>query len=136
MSEYIHILEDQPTANNIIEKFEDNTAFENKWYQAPSSNPIKFERINYGKNSSYSIYVNNFNGPQNAQYALESKPINATQFTEFAVTFDMAYAKISTSNNEKIQIQLSNDCGKTWNTRRQTSLYNNFSMSLFIRKHF
>src|SRR5690554_398907 len=127
-SEFIHVLEDQPTASNIIENFEDITVFENLWYPTVSENSTRFERVNYGKNSAYSIYVNNFDGPQMARYTLESKPIDATLFTEIAVTFDLAFAKMSTSLNENIQIQLSKDCGKTWTTKRQINLNSNFSL--------
>lgn len=127
-SEFIHVLEDLPTASNIIENFEDINVFENQWYPTVSDNSTKFERVNYGKNSSYSIFVNNFDGPQMARYTLESKPIDASQFTEIAVTFDLAFAKMSTSLNENIQIQLSKDCGKTWTTKRQINLNSNFSL--------
>jgi len=127
-SNFVYVLDHQPTVSNVIENFEDNTVFEEQWYPSLSSNPTKFERINYGKTSFHSIYVDNFNGAQAGKYALESKPFNASQFTEFAINFDIAYAKMSTSINENIQIQLSKDCGKSWSTIRQISLNSNYSL--------
>jgi PKD repeat protein len=128
MTAFIQVLDDQPAVTNILENFENILAFENQWYPIMSSNPIGFERINYGKNSDSSIYVDNFNGPEEAEYTLESKPFDASQYSDFAITFDYSYAEMTTSTYEKIQIQLSKDCGKTWQTKRVISLNNTGSI--------
>lgn len=128
MTAFIQVLDDQPAVTNILENFENILAFENQWYPIMSSNPIGFERINYGKNSATSIYVDNFNGPEEAEYTLESKPFDASQYSDFAITFDYSYAEMTISAYEKIQIQLSKDCGKTWQTKRVISLNNTGSI--------
>src|SRR5690554_1922327 len=127
-SDFIEVLENEPTATNITENFEDSLAFSQKWSTSNTDNPFTFERVNYGKHSPYSIYVDNYNGPNSMVYYLESKPIDATQFTHFSVTFDYAYAKLNNSGSDNIQIQISKDCGKTWQTKRVIGLFNGYSM--------
>jgi PKD repeat protein len=128
LTNFIQVFDDQPVNTNLIENFEDILVFEEQWYPDYSDNPTGFERINYGKGSSSSIFVDNFNGPQITKYTLSSQPFDASQYTEFALTFDYAYAKMSTSINEDIQIQISKDCGLTWQTKRKINLFIDYSI--------
>ncbi len=129
LTDFIQVLPSQPTNNTLVEGFENLSTFNNKWYILPSSNPTAFEIINYGKSSNHSIYVNNFNGAPIADYSFQSFPFDASQYTDFAITLDYAYAKMSTSNQEAIFIELSKDCGQNWSIKRKISLVNNYSVA-------
>lgn len=127
-SDYIEVLENQSNITYLIEGFENESTFENNWYLTPSDNPTHFTRINFGSDSDYSIYIDNYNGAEKADYAIQTYPIDATDYTKLTVSLDYAYAKSSTSSNENIQIQMSKDCGKTWTTRKKIQLTSNFSI--------
>lgn len=127
-TDFIRVIDNQNNDTIFHEDFESEADFNNRWFINPLGNPISFERINYGKNSDYSIYVDNYNGPDAAEYSIFTLPIDASQMTSLGVSLDYAYAKASTSVNEKVYVQLSKDCGKSWITRKQISLYNNFSV--------
>ena len=129
LTDYIQVLPSNSTDNKIAESFENEMNFNNRWYVTPSINPTQFARINYGKSSNYSIYVDNFNGSPEAKYSFQSLPIDASQYTELAMTFDYAYAKMSTVNQESMHIQISKDCGESWSTRKIISLLNNYSLA-------
>lgn len=127
-TDYIEVLDNQSDISYLIEGFENEPSFENNWYLTPSDNPLHFKRINYGKDSDYSLYIDNYNGAEKADYAIQTYPIDATSYTKLAVSLDFAFAKSSTSSNESIQIQMSKDCGHTWSTRKKIQLTSNFSI--------
>ncbi|WP_165779249.1 M43 family zinc metalloprotease [Brumimicrobium salinarum] len=115
---FIQVLDNQPMNKNLIENFEDSSLISERWVENSNENPVKFRRINYGKNSQYSIYLNNYNGPERTSYIFKSKPIDATTYNKIALTFDLAYAKRANMGNERLEIQLSKDCGESWATRK------------------
>ena len=122
--DFIEVIENIADKNYVIEDFENETGFNNKWrYEA--GNPLRFERTNYGKNSEYSMYIDNFNGADKADYHIQTLGIDATEMTKLAIAFDYAYAKSTTSNSERVYFYLSKDCGTTWQNKGQFSLFNN-----------
>lgn len=61
--------------------------------------------------------VNNFNYNASGQVdALESGSIDFTGVTNPAVVFDLSYGGQLTNNNDRLRIDISTDCGITWNT--------------------
>lgn len=126
---YIQVLPSNPTNNKIAEDFESETDFNNKWYISPSSNPTKFKIVNTGKDSEHSISIDNFNGAPKTKYSFQSLPFDASDYTDFAITFDYAYGKMASTNKESIFIQLSKDCGQNWSIKRKVSLLNNYSIA-------
>lgn len=127
--DYIQVLPVTSIDNKIVENFENESVFNDQWYIIPNANPTQFERVNTGKNSAYSISIDNFNGAPNGEYAFQSMPIDASQFSEFAVTLDYAYAKMSTTNQESIFIEFSKDCGLNWSIRKKISINNDYSVA-------
>src|SRR5690554_291150 len=127
-TDFIQVVDNQNNPTVFMESFENEANFQNRWFVEPTNNPIFFKRINYGKNSGYSIYIDNYNGIDNMEYGIFTSPIDTRNMTSLGLSFDYAYAKISTSFNEKIFIEFSKDCGKTWFTRKQISLHSAFSI--------
>ncbi|MFA5573882.1 MAG: M43 family zinc metalloprotease [Brumimicrobium sp.] len=123
---YITVLPSSTLATTLEENFEDETAFNEKWYLPSNHGSVNFERINYGKDSDFSIYVDNFNqsGINNNEIR-HSIPINTLLMdSKIALSFDYAYAKKSNTGVERIRVRFSNDCGETWTDRRTISLNN------------
>ncbi|MCO5268186.1 MAG: M43 family zinc metalloprotease [Brumimicrobium sp.] len=112
-TDFIQVLDKLPTSNKLIENFESETNFANRWC-IPENELFAFQRTPYGKDSDYSLYVDNFNGVPNSVYSIVSKPFDVSMYTKYVVSFDYAYAKSGGGNGEKLYFQVSEDCGETW----------------------
>jgi PKD repeat protein len=70
-----------------------------------------------GHNSSESAYFNNlsYNIPTERD-EMRTMGINFSGYTSLTFTFDVAYAKYSSSRSDTLEILASTDCGATWTT--------------------
>lgn len=91
-----------------------------------------------GKNSSQSLFINNFEAETNLDIDEFISPSIQTIFGQnLTLSFDYAYAKKVALNNDLLIIYVSTDCGKNWGTLRilgatQLSTSANNSTSSFI----
>lgn len=70
-----------------------------------------------GKNSSKSIFINNFEAETYQDIDEFISPSIETLFGQnLTLTFDYAYAKKVALNNDLLLVYVSTDCGKTWST--------------------
>lgn len=119
---YIVVLPNPGINNVIIESFENPATFEQKWVVGPNESPVNWMLTNTaGFNSSQSIYVNNFNGPSGVEYIFQSAPIDASGLSDIAIAFDYAFTRFTNANLDILFVQLSDDCGQTWVTRKTLS---------------
>lgn len=70
-----------------------------------------------GHNSSESAYFNNlsYNIPTERD-EMRTMGLNFSGYTSLTFTFDVAYAKYSSSRSDTLEILASTDCGATWTT--------------------
>lgn len=73
---------------------------------------------------SKSIKLQNFGQPKGGEDELISQPIDLSGVAEDAtvsISFKHSYRKRNASNNEKLKIYISNNCGQSWSLRDQVS---------------
>lgn len=110
----IEILPANTSNNYLIESFEypSNT---NRTVLLNETNNWQFSPYAASGNNGY--WIDNFNKGESVTF-FDLRPINLVGITNPAITFDRAYAKITDSPMESLEIKVSNNCGVTWNTIR------------------
>ena len=114
---YIRVVNATGSLSGLTETFEYAPDFDAFWVVKENGAPINWDYTAPGFSSSYSFYINNFEGGK-WDYEFVSSPIDASGFSAFAISFDYAYARRVTGNNDMLQVSVSNDCGESWSTRK------------------
>ncbi|PHR46588.1 MAG: hypothetical protein COA32_10620 [Fluviicola sp.] len=135
-SEYIIVMENPGSVAGFNESFEAVSLIDTRWVIENSEMPINWERIDYGYNSDHSFYVNNFDGNKGLNYAFHSTPIDASVISQIKIFFDYSFARTSIGNSDLLKVQISNDCGETWATRRSLAALSLNTMSDTITSPF
>lgn len=117
-TDYIVVMESPGSVAGFNETFEALSLIDTRWVIENSEMPINWERINYGYQSDHSFYINNLDGNKGLNYAFHSTPIDASNMTQLKIFFDYSFARTTTNNSDLLKVQISNDCGETWATRR------------------
>ncbi|MDX1653214.1 MAG: M43 family zinc metalloprotease [Brumimicrobium sp.] len=126
--DFIRVMESPGTSNGLIESFEFHSLTESRWMTENEENPFTWDFAGSGFNSDSSFFVNNFDGPADVEHAFHSTPFNASGMTELTIHFDYAFARRTSDNNDILRIQVSNNCGDTWSTRKTISTSNLISV--------
>jgi len=82
--------------------------FQNEWKINPDM----------GATGPRSIWIQNHALDVPGTYEFISEPINLQGFTGSSLTFKVAFAQRTTSNDDRLKIYYSTDCGVTWSLRR------------------
>lgn len=127
---YVVVMPSPGTSDGLIESFETPTVVDSRWVVENVENPVNWETVNVGHNSSQSFSVDNFNGIDGVNYAFHSVPFNASQMNELVIFFDYAFARTTSDNSDLLKVQVSNNCGETWATRKTLIAFNNLNTSL------
>lgn len=123
--DYIEVMPSPGSTTGLIESFETPIVVQDRWVVENTSNPINWELKSSGFNSGQSFGVEHFEGVAGVEYAFHSIPFDASQMNELVIYFDYAFARRSLSNSDLLKLQISNDCGETWVTRRTLSALSN-----------
>lgn len=102
----------------ISEGFENNATFSSNWnIDHVTAQPWQITN-NAAATGLQSIMINNAaNTPYNVSIFSTVNSINFAANSSPSLTFKLAYQRNNTSNNDKLEVQLSNDCGQTWINR-------------------
>jgi PKD repeat protein len=117
-SDYIIVMEAPGSVAGFHESFEVLSIIDTRWVIENNEMPINWERINYGFESDNSFYINNLDGNKGLNYAFHSTTIDASNISQLKIFFDYSFAKTKSNNSDYLKVQISNDCGETWVTRR------------------
>lgn len=120
-NDYIRVLA-APSTLPYQENFENTSTLPNTdWGVENPNNDGKFQiTIGAAYSGTHSAKLNNFGQPSGETDALVSAPIDLSTVNPAAgvtLTFKYAYRKRTASNNEKLTVSFSKDCGKTWEVR-------------------
>lgn len=126
-TEYITVMPSPGTSTGLIESFETPSVVESRWVVENPENPVNWETTQVGYNSGQSFSVDNYNGIDGVNYAFHSIPFDASQMNELVIFFDYAFARTTTDNNDLLKVQISNDCGENWQTRRTLTALSNLN---------
>ncbi len=120
---YITVIPAVGNPLNFTENFENYTAFpDNSTFFISSNVDNNNWELKTGvgtNNSNQCIWLYNYNQLAGNTDALESNTIDLSSISapeKLYMTFDYAYKKKNTSNDEKLIIYGSTDCGATWNS--------------------
>lgn len=117
--DFIRVIPLSGTEDNLVESFENETAFNDNWAIIDNKFNYNWEvNTNTGRYSNQSIYINNFDANTPKDYEFISSPIDASNLSDVIISFDYAYSKSDPSINEILKISVSKDCGETWVTRK------------------
>jgi len=114
---YIQVLPASGSVSGMHESFEHESDFLARWVKKDNGAPINWDFASLGYGSNTSFYINNFDGGKWV-YEFYTQPINASGLNAIAVSFDFAFARRSSTNNDVLQVAVSTDCGATWATRK------------------
>ena len=117
-ADWFVILPEQGDRDYVIEDAEHQGNFDARWVVVDQGTPTNWEITTPGNNSDHALFIENINGPAGAEYIFQSQPIDASQLNAIAVQFDYAFSKQLETDNDVLQVQISNNCGETWVTRR------------------
>lgn len=114
---YIHVVQASGSESGMHESFEHESDFFARWIRKENGAPVNWDFTSPGFESNTSFFINNFEGG-NWTYEFHSQPLDASGLDAIAVSFDYAYARKASTNNDVLQIAVSTDCGETWTTRK------------------
>jgi hypothetical protein len=135
--EYIEVLPNAGATDFIIESFENSIPFDQKWVIHPNLSPVNWELTSStGLNSTQSIFIHNYEGPTGVDYIFQSRPIDASGLTDIAIAFDYASSRFVVANLDALFVQVSNDCGNSWGTRRTLTTSTLMTTSDFVQDDF
>lgn len=113
---YVSIL---PTTGGIYpytEGFETTTSLDGlEWFSNSFDTINNWQLTNTASYSgTKSIMLNNFNNPMSTKDELYSKIINLSGASALNISFMYAYAKKDSSNSDRLQLYITNNCNNTW----------------------
>ncbi|MEO5644697.1 MAG: PKD domain-containing protein [Bacteroidia bacterium] len=102
-----------------IEGFVSTTFLPSGWSEVNAGNPAYFWKRSgtVGHNSNESAYFDNFNYTVNSdQDEMRTMGIDFSGYTSLSMTFDVAYARYSSTRSDTLEVLVSTNCGATWNS--------------------
>lgn len=100
----------------IVETFE-NSGIPSDWLIINGGSYYTWDyTYNTGFNSSVSAVLSFLQIPSGQIEIMKLPPMSFSSSTTVSLTFDVAYAQYSASNNDRLQVDVSIDCGTTWTT--------------------
>lgn len=114
---YITILPDEGLPSFHRETFEDST---NSTYTIVSNLSPNDWKINNtsGYQSQRSIFIDNYNGSSGITSEFILHPVDISNLSAAVISFDVAYAQRTSSDNDLLQVYISTDCGENWTIRK------------------
>ncbi len=116
VSESIITVEDKGDLFALTEDFEEETALDNFLVKSNEFGWKHTTETSY--DGTGAVYINNYDGPANESYIITSHTFDFTGQYVLQLSFNYAFARTSSTNIDEVRVQVSTDCGLTWNTRR------------------
>ena len=119
--DYITVLGSPGNALPISEGFENTILPNSDWFIENSGGPGFAITSQAAFSGSKSLKLNNSAGSNLDKDAFVSSTIDLENITAASLTFKYAFAKISPSNSDFLQIFASSNCGQSWAVRKSIS---------------
>lgn len=111
---YITVLPNTGASSPASEGFETATSLPTTlWYTDSPTNDWQLSN-SAAASGAKSLKLNNFGSQAGTKHYLESSTIDMSGSGPIVLTFDFAYKKRSSGNNEYLRIYASNNCGDNW----------------------
>jgi hypothetical protein len=105
-----------PVALPLMEGFETTSFPPPGWSLTNGNNNQSWKRTTPGKNSTHSMYIDNFNNNVDGQVdEIRTPKLNLSGTDAVLINFDLAYKNYPyTDFNDRLEVIVSNDCGATF----------------------
>ena len=115
-SNYISVLPTTGSSYPFIEGFETTASLDGlEWFSNSFDTINNWQTTNTAAYSgTKSIVLNNFNNSMSTKDELYSRIINLTGGTGLNISFKYAFAKKDSSNSDRLQLYITNNCNNTW----------------------
>lgn len=119
---YVNVLSDEGIATPFTEGFEDVDELPNENWIITSTNNSEDHRYweitsTASSEGSYSAILKNYYQDTNEKDELESNPIDLSSLNDVHISFDFAYAKKHSDDDDVLRFKVTRTCGNTWITR-------------------
>jgi PKD repeat protein len=124
VAEYVQILSDVGEELPFSEGFEGIDLLENsdRWFIENEDNDVTWEvNETIGRNSSSSLWLNNYNNSLDNRDRLYSTTIDLSDAAEVTLSLDVAFAQVDEDNKDRLRIYASTDCGSDWDIKKTFS---------------
>jgi PKD repeat protein len=112
---YIRVLATPPATSTFAEDFESYPFNDGRWQLGGDPVDAGWQHTtSVGYNSTSSLFINKSASGLPGEYWVVSPPINLSGMESPRLAFDVAYARRNWSDNTRLIVQLSRDCGRTW----------------------
>lgn len=101
---------------HVIESFE-SAGIPSTWTITAGGNPTWETETATGYNSSSCSKLNFYSISSGQVDLLTMPPMSFTGGTAASLTFDVAYAQYESANTDKLQVEVSTNCGTTWTSK-------------------
>lgn len=94
--------------------------YENFWLEINPDNDVTWELNNtVGFSSGQSIWLNNLESSSGRVDEIQSPSIDLSNAASASLTFRVAYAQRNSTNDDRLRLYISHNCGETWTIRGQ-----------------
>ena len=115
---YITVLSSIGQSAPFSEDFENDNVLARRWDIFDLDADIDWKITDKAAYSgTKSLVLENSKGAYEKRYEIASMPIDISGFTDITLSFDYAFAKKESTNNERLILSYSNDCGETWSIK-------------------
>ncbi|MBA3898857.1 MAG: T9SS type A sorting domain-containing protein [Bacteroidetes bacterium] len=111
---FITVLDVNGKPGPLNESFENFNASNTEWFIKNPDGGATWALANVGSTGTNSMRINNFNNPANMEDELISNTLDLTSLNSLNISFNVAYAQKAPSNNDKLSLYVSSDCGENW----------------------
>jgi len=113
---FVSVLPNTGSSYPFAESFETTTSLDGLDWFSSSFDTVNSWQITNAASSigTKSIMLNNFNNTMSTKDELFSKVIDLTGASALNISFKYAYAEKDTSNTDRLQLYISNNCNSSW----------------------
>lgn len=119
--DYITVLPAIGMQQGLTEDFESQTVFDNAWFVDDHGTPLNWTITSPGYASAQSIFIPNYDSGTGIEYGFHSFTLNTAGLSNFAISYDWAYAQRQNVDNDVFRVLTSTNCGDTWQVKKSYS---------------
>ncbi|MEM7160944.1 MAG: PKD domain-containing protein [Bacteroidota bacterium] len=115
---FIHVLENEGLPSPFAEPFE-NVQIPGDWFVNNPDGQVTWEISSSSGNIGLgSAYINNITNTEGQTDELQSPTIDLSSATDAVLSFYVAYSKKGESDDDRLRVYVSKDCGENWSLRK------------------
>jgi PKD repeat protein len=113
----IHVLSNNGKPGPFSESFENFAAASNDYFIHNPDGGATWQLANVGATGSRSLMINNLVNIEQRDDEFISSTVDLSGFNAVSISFKVAYAQRSSTDNDALRFFATNNCGQTWSQR-------------------